>query len=171
MIREGKWDELIREVPVKKGDFIQIDPGTVHAIKGGIVLLETQQSSDITYRVYDYDRLWNGKPRDLHVQKSIDVITVPAKSVKDSVTSMSDLPKNRLNRLYSCRYYDIFKADVEGRLEFWQKWPFLAVSVVEGDGMICGCPVKKGTHLILPDGFGTVKIEGTLTLIASAVCC
>lgn len=170
MIREGKWSELIREVPVKKGDFIQIDPGTVHAIKGGIVLLETQQSSDITYRVYDYDRLWNGKPRDLHVQKSIDVITVPAKPVKDSVTSMSDLPKNRLNRLYTCRYYDIFKADVEGGLEFWQKWPFLAVSVVEGDGAICGRPIKKGTHLILPDGFGMVEIEGTLTFIASAVC-
>ena len=41
---------------------IQIDPGTVHAIKGGLLILETQQNSDITYRVYDYDRLSNGKP-------------------------------------------------------------------------------------------------------------
>ena len=74
MIREGRWNEFIRQVPVKKGDFIQIDPGTVHAIKGGIQILETQQSSDVTYRVYDYDRLSNGKPRELHVDKSIDVI-------------------------------------------------------------------------------------------------
>lgn len=170
MIRDGKWSELIREVPVKKGDFIQIDPGTVHAIKGGIVLLETQQSSDITYRVYDYDRLWNGKPRQLHVQKSVDVITVPAKSAADSVMPAADLPKNRLNLLYSCRYYDIFKADVEGETEFVQKWPFLAVSVVEGDGAVCGRRVKKGEHLILPDGFGNVRIQGNLTLIASAVC-
>ena len=65
MIEGKKWKEFIREIPVKKGDFIQIDPGTVHAIKGGITLLETQQNSDITYRVYDYDRLSNGKPRDL----------------------------------------------------------------------------------------------------------
>ena len=57
MVHNGRWSELIREVPVKKGDFIQIDPGTVHAIKGGITILETQQNSDITYRVYDYDRL------------------------------------------------------------------------------------------------------------------
>ena len=51
MIEEGRWGELIREIPVKKGDFIQIDPGTVHAIKGGLMILETQPNSDITYRV------------------------------------------------------------------------------------------------------------------------
>ena len=56
MVEEKRWKDLIREVPVKKGDFYQIDPGCVHAIKGGTVILETQQSSDITYRVYDYDR-------------------------------------------------------------------------------------------------------------------
>ena len=69
MISNGRWDEFLREVPVKKGDFIQIDPGTVHAIKGGIEILETQQNSDITYRVYDYGRLQNGKPRELHIGK------------------------------------------------------------------------------------------------------
>ena len=47
MIHQGKWGDLIREIPVKKGDFIQIDPGTVHAIKGGLMILETQQNSDI----------------------------------------------------------------------------------------------------------------------------
>lgn len=57
MIHEGKWSEFIREIPIKKGDFLQIDPGTVHAIKGGTLILETQQNSDITYRVYDYGRL------------------------------------------------------------------------------------------------------------------
>jgi mannose-6-phosphate isomerase class I len=41
MIHEGKWSEFIREIPIKKGDFLQIDPGTVHAIKGGTLILET----------------------------------------------------------------------------------------------------------------------------------
>ena len=59
MVEEKRWKDLIREVPVKKGDFYQIDPGCVHAIKGGTVILETKQSSDITYRVYDYDRKCN----------------------------------------------------------------------------------------------------------------
>ena len=78
MIEGKRWSEFIREVPVRKGDFFFIDPGTVHAIKGGTLLLETQQSSDVTYRVYDYDRPGSdGKPRALHIAESIDVIKAP----------------------------------------------------------------------------------------------
>ena len=156
MIKEGRWSDFIREIPVKKGDFIQIDPGTVHAIKGGLLILETQQNSDITYRVYDYDRLSDGKPRELHVEKSIDVITVPAKPVEESVRSVLDLPKNTLNELYACDYYHIFKLDVEGEAAFEQSYPFLLGSVLEGDGILNGNPVGKGDHFILPNGFGRV---------------
>ena len=169
MIHQGKWKEFIREIPVKKGDFIQIDPGTVHAIKGGLLILETQQNSDITYRVYDYDRLSNGKPRELHVEKSIDVITVPAKSVDDSVKSALNLPENQLNELYSCKYYTIFKADVNGTMEFEQEYPFLLVSVLEGDGIVGSSPVKKGDHFILPNGYGKVEMKGKMSLIVSTV--
>lgn len=169
MIHEGRWNEFIREIPVKKGDFIQIDPGTVHAIKGGILLLETQQNSDITYRVYDYDRLQNGKRRELHVEKSIDVITVPAKPVADSVKSALDLPKNQLNELYRCQYYDIFKLDVEGTMTFAQKFPFLVMSVIDGDGIIDSQPVKKGDHFILPCGYGEAALQGNMSIIASTV--
>lgn len=168
MIREGRWKEFIREIPVKKGDFIQIDPGTVHAIKGGLLILETQQNSDITYRVYDYDRLSDGKPRELHVEKSIDVITVPAKSVGDSVKSACNLSKNKLNELYSCNYYKIYKLEVEGKAEFEQSEPFLLLSVLEGDGIVNSHPVKKGDHFILPKDFGTVEISGEMELIVSA---
>lgn len=167
MIHQGRWNEFIREIPVKKGDFIQIDPGTVHAIKGGLLILETQQNSDITYRVYDYDRLSNGKPRELHVEKSIDVITVPAKSVEDSVKSAINLSKNELHELYSCNYYKIFKIDVEGSAEFEQNYPFLLMSVLEGDGIVNSHPVKKGDHFILPKDFGKVELSGEMSLIVS----
>ena len=63
MVEENRWTELLREVPIHKGDFFQINPGCLHAIKGGTLILETQQSSDVTYRFYDYGRLENGKPR------------------------------------------------------------------------------------------------------------
>lgn len=167
MIKEGRWNDFIREIPVKKGDFIQIDPGTVHAIKGGLLILETQQNSDITYRVYDYDRLSDGKPRELHVEKSIDVIAVPAKPVEESVRSVLDLPKNTLNELYACDYYHIFKLDVEGEAAFEQSYPFLLCSVLEGDGILNGNPVGKGDHFILPNGFGRVECTGTMSLIVS----
>lgn len=169
MIGEGRWNEFIREVPVKKGDFIQIEPGTVHAIKGGIMLLETQQNSDITYRVYDYDRLSNGKLRELHVQQSIDVITVPAKSTENSVIDTTDAPKNQWNALIACDYYKVWKLELDGVLEFTQEQPFFLMSVVEGSGTLNGMEVKKGMHMILPAGYGKVSLMGDMKIIASCV--
>lgn len=169
MIHQGRWKEFIREIPVKKGDFIQIDPGTVHAIKGGLMILETQQNSDITYRVYDYDRLSNGKPRELHVEKSIDVINVPAKSVEDSVKSAAHVEKNKLNELYSCQYYKVFKIELDGNMEFEQEYPFLIMSVLEGDALLNGQRIKKGDHFILPNGYGKVELQGKLEIIASTI--
>ena len=138
MIHQGRWSELIREIPVKKGDFIQINPGTVHAIKGGMMILETQQNSDITYRVYDYGRLTDGKPRQLHVEQSIDVITVPALSAKDSVKEAAYLPENTMNELISCDYYRVWKLEVAGGFSFEQEYPFLIMSVTDGEGTVNG---------------------------------
>lgn len=151
MIHEGRWDEFIRYVPIKKGDFIKIDPGTVHAITSGCMILETQQNSDITYRVYDYDRLTNGKPRELHVNKSIDVITVPAKSTEDSVMDTNNLSQNKWNKLIECEYYKVYKL------------------VLDGEGTVNGQRIEKGDHFIIQAGFGNVKLEGAMEVIASGV--
>ena len=169
MVHNGRWSELIREVPVKKGDFIQIDPGTVHAIKGGITILETQQNSDITYRVYDYDRLSNGKPRQLHVQQSLDVIKVPAAPMSECMIETGEAETNKLQKLIECKYYQVFHMKVVGKAEFEQSYPFLIVSVVEGNGLLNHTSVKKGDHFILPCGYGNVEIEGNLELVASTV--
>lgn len=169
MVRQGKWTELIREVPIHKGDFLQIDPGTVHAIKAHTLILETQQNSAITYRLYDYGRLQNGKSRELHIDKSLDVITVPAKSAQESVKSMSSLPENMLNKIYVCEKYSVFKLDADGNASFEQKYPFLAASVLEGAGMVNGEEVRKGDHFIIPCGYGNVEMKGKMSLIFSTV--
>lgn len=169
MIHEGRWSEFIRYVPIKKGDFIQINPGTVHAITSGCMILETQQNSDITYRVYDYDRLTNGKPRELHVKKSIDVITVPAEAVEDSVKCTNDLPQNQWNELIECKYYKVYKLVLDGEISFEQSHPFLNMSVLEGCGSINGTEIKKGDHFILPAGYGEVRMSGKMEIIASTV--
>lgn len=167
MIHQGRWSELIREIPVKKGDFVQINPGTVHAIKGGLMILETQQNSDITYRVYDYGRLTDGKPRELHVRQSIDVITVPAPSADQSVKAALNLPKNQMNELISCDYYTVWKMEVDGAVSFEQKYPFLIMSVIEGEGSVNGRAIRKGDHFILPNEFGDVGLQGNMQLIMS----
>ena len=169
MIHEGKWTELIRRIPVKKGDFIQINPGTVHAIRGGMMILETQQSSDITYRVYDYDRLTDGRPRQLHVEQSIDVITVPAPSAAESVSSAAELSKNAMHELIACDYYRVWKLELEGDISFEQTHPFLIVSVIGGQGKVNGKEIQKGDHFILPDGFGMVEMQGNMKLIMSSI--
>jgi len=169
MIHSGRWTEFIREIPVQKGDFLQIDPGTVHAIKGGFLILETQQNSDITYRVYDYDRLSDGKPRELHIEQSIDVITVPAKPASDSVMPAAGMKVNTLNQLYTCQYYTVFKLELQGEAQWEQEYAFMNMTVTEGEGMLNGCLVKKGDHFILPYGFGMVKAAGNMEIIASTV--
>ena len=169
MIHGGKWGEFIREIPVKKGDFMQIDPGTVHAIKGGLLILETQQNSDITYRVYDYDRLQNGKPRQLHVEQSIDVITVPAKPVDESIKHFDNIAENTLCEMYSCNYYTVAKASVNGDMCFDNNAPFLCVSILDGAGKLNGYDVKKGDHFILPAGVEKVSCSGKFDMITSRV--
>lgn len=167
MIEQNRWKEFIREIPIKKGDFIQIDPGTVHAIKGGIVILETQQNSDITYRVYDYNRLSNGKPRELHVSKSIDVITAPAKSPEHSIQQTDKVVRNVLHKLIECEYYQVYLLKSENEFSFEMNASFLLLSVTEGEGEINGVLMKKGEHVIAPYGCKHFSIKGRLDIILS----
>ena len=169
MIHEGRYEELIRQVPVKKGDIIQIVPGTVHAIKGGFTILETQQSSDITYRVYDYGRLVNGKERPLHVQQSIDVITVPDTSAEKAVRHTDSMPADTLNELIVCEFYKVYKLKVTDRVTVPMQGPFMLGSVLDGEGSIDGTPLKKGDHFILPSGYGQAVFAGSMELILSTV--
>lgn len=169
MINNKEWNQLIRQIPIKKGDFFQITPGTVHAIKAGTLILETQQNSDITYRLYDYDRLQNGKPRELHINKSIDVIKCPyeGQSVEYKTT---ELENATVTELVQCEFYTVDKIDVKDKQQFTTNAPFLIASVIEGEGSIDGTKVKKGDHFILPNGYKTFTLEGRLSLITSYVC-
>ncbi len=168
MIRDNRWEELIRVIPIKKGDFFQIEPGTVHAIKAGTVILETQQNSDITYRLYDYGRLQNGKPRELHIDKSIDVITCP-QQLKDTERKRTVLSDGEIEELVRCDYYTVNRIKVNGSTSFTQTEPFTILSVIEGDGKIDGKEIKKGDHFILPSGYGEYSIQGNIELIISHI--
>ena len=166
LIHSDRYEDLIRHVPVKKGDFIQINPGTVHAITGGFLILETQQSSDITYRVYDYGRLVDGKPRPIHVEQSIQVIRVPD-DCEQAVTHAQNLPDNQMNLLEACEYYKVWKLNVSGECILPWEYPFLLLSVLSGERTIDGHAVSKGTHLILPAEYGIIKLQGRMELILS----
>ncbi len=168
MIENQKWSDFIREIPVRKGDFFFIEPGTVHAIKGGTVILETQQSSDITYRVYDYDRLQDGKKRPLHVKQSIDVIKAPFIQKKVPLDERKKLHSS-FEQLVSCGLFTVWHAKICGKVSFEQTMPFLLCSVISGSGDVNGLPIKKESHFILPGNFGAVNFNGNMELILSSI--
>jgi len=166
MVEEKRWGELLRQVPIRPGDFFQIDPGCVHSIRGGTLLLETQQSSDVTYRFYDYDRLSGGRPRPLHIEESLAVTRSPfrPREIRPWTCREGDA---QVTELIRCPCYTVYRAALEGR---WQRdWdaPFVNVSVLDGQGTLDGAPVNKGDHLLLPAGYGTMTLEGRLELICS----
>lgn len=168
LIYSNRWNDLIRIVPIKKGDFFQIIPGTVHAIRKGTLILETQQNSDITYRLYDYGRLEHGKPRELHLDKSIDVISCPYEEqrVRGKIIENEQCD---IEELINCNYYTVSRILLHGEQKFNQDKKFLNISIINGLGTIDGKNIKKGDHFILPNGYGEYTLKGNLELIVSHI--
>ena len=97
-IENGTLENTLNFCKVKRGDIFLVEAGTVHAIGAGIELLETQQNSDITYRLYDYNRLdKNKKKRQLHINKALDVINLKPTQIPKAIefTSLSDKTASR----------------------------------------------------------------------------
>ena len=90
-INNNDFESVLNKFQIQKGDQFNIYSGTIHAICKGTLLLEIQQSSDITYRIYDYKRLDNGKLRELHIDKALDVIKFPDNILKSyKLTNLFD---------------------------------------------------------------------------------
>ena len=168
MIDQKRWTELIRILPLHKGDFFQITPGTVHAIRKGSVILEIQQSSDITYRLYDYDRLQNGKPRELHLQKSIDVITCPCEENRPVIQTIQKEGYQE-SLMVQCPFYRVSRIKVSEKASFVQDKPFQIISVFAGEGTFDGRPVKMGDNFIIPYQYGSYTVSGALEFMISSV--
>ncbi len=168
MIEEGRWSDMLNEVPIRKGDFFQIDAGTVHAIKGGTLILETQQSSDVTYRLYDYDRPGtDGKLRPLHIEQSLDCIDFDVQAPTDGTVRAPEV--DGVTELESNRIYTVDRIRVNGSKTLEQRWPFVCLSVIEGAGSVNGEAVAKGTHLLVPSTVDVLEFEGEMELVASHV--
>ena len=165
---EGKefWDDMLNVLPIHKGDFFQIDSGTVHAIKTGTLILETQQSSDVTYRLYDYDRPGtDGKLRPLHIEQSLDCIDFDVQAPTDGTVTAPEV--NGVTELESNPCYTVDRVRVDGSKTLDQRWPFMCLSVIDGEGTVCGDPVHKGSHLLAPSTVDKIELKGTMELIIS----
>lgn len=169
MVEEGRWGELLNEIPIKAGDFFQIDPGTVHAIKGGTVILESQQSSDVTYRVYDYDRKQDdGTLRPLHMQQALDVIDFDrAPLTSGEVELTGPVTTLEQNECYTVDLVRVGEGGDAAELVVETPHPFTCISVIEGEGIVNGREVKKGTHLLALSACDTLELSGTMQVVLS----
>nr|WGD72941.1 mannose-6-phosphate isomerase, class I [Bacillus subtilis] len=172
MINSGDWEACCEESKLNRVIFIMCRAERcMHCAR--VLVLETQQNSDATYRVYDYDRVdSNGSPRELHFAKAVNAATVPHvdRYIDESTESRKGIT---IKTFVQGEYFSVYKWDINGEAEMAQDESFLICSVIEGSGLLMDedktCPLKKGDHFILPAQMPDFTIKGTCTLIVSHI--
>jgi len=165
-IENDDYDNLLNSFKIKAGDFFYIPSGTIHAICKGSLIYEAQQSSDITYRVYDYHRKdKDGNERQLHVKQSIDVTTVPYKPYDLAKQVEETIENGTRKELVSSNYLTLNKYDMTGYNKVKNDKPFQLVSIIEGQGTVEGKEVKKGDHFVVCSDQKEVDFDGTMTVM------
>ena len=163
-IKNNTLLEILNKVPVKKGDVFFIPSGTIHAICSGILICEVQQNSNTTYRVYDYDRRGaDGKPRELHIEKAIDV-SLLTPSPKQAETNS--------NILASCKYFTVEKLNDNSDITL-NKASFRSVTVTDGNATLklddVTTSLTKGETVFIPAQDNTATITGDFEAIMAYV--
>lgn len=157
-IKNNTICNLLNKVPVKAGDCYFVKSGTIHAIGKGIVIIEIQQNSALTYRVYDYDRVdKNGNHRELHIDKALKVINFKKFTPKN----------NKKNPLGKSKYFVVNKIKNK-KLILSSKDAGTTISFIEGKGKIDNQSFKKGDTYFVPAN-STSKIEGNYTAITTTL--
>lgn len=167
--------EYVNRVKVKKGDIFFIEAGTLHAICKGILLAEVQQNSNTTYRVYDYGRLQNGKPRELHIEKAIDVTSLKAINADGNPKGKTkDHGPYAETLLTECDLFRVWRLDVkESAKVVADETSFVSLVSLDGNGVVMQgdtcVTLYKGDSLFIPAGAGEVEILGEVTVLVTRV--
>lgn len=157
-IEDGTLTEILNKIPVKKGDSYFIENGTVHAIGPGVLICEIQQSSNVTYRLYDYQRRDKyGELRELHIDKAMEVTNFHEKDMEAAKTM-------------ECKYFSIEKSVFDGEVSFnLDDSSFRAFVVLEGSGQVsCGeesLAYRPADCFFVPAGKKTVVFHGCGTVL------
>ena len=171
-IADNTFLEAVNKVKVKKGDLFFIEAGTLHAIGSGILLAEIQQNSNTTYRVYDYGRVGaDGKPRELHVEKAIDVTNcVPPTRSTDPEGELVEYDNYSTQLLTECDLFSVKKVSIKDFFDgVADEKSFVSVLVTDGVGTIDGIEIRKGDSLFIPANYGTFTIKGNIEAIITRV--
>ena len=150
---------------VKKGDVFFLPPGRIHTIGAGTFLAEIQESSDITYRIYDYDRVdKNGNPRQLHTDLAVDVIDYKA---QENYKTVYDVDEQGTTILAKCKYFTTSLVSTDSYLErdYEDVDSFVIIMCMKGDAVITDAdtmeqrPVKQGDTILFPATTKRIEIN------------
>ncbi len=144
-IQDGTVAEVVHRLPVKDGDFIFVPSGRLHAIGAGLVIVEIQQNSDTTYRVFDWNRAGlDGQPRALHVEESLQCI--------DFTDTAPEMGTGDGSILVNCPDFIVERVALaeESSMKWGRAGEFSILTVVQGTAMWDGLPLRTGDFAIVP---------------------
>lgn len=162
---------LLEEIPVKKGDVFFLETGTIHAIGAGIVIAEIQQTSDITYRIYDWDRVdANGNERELHTELALEAINYQTTSAKKEYNTT----ENKSTSVVDCPYFKTNIIPLNGEISIDKNDDsFMVLMCTEGSFELFLKDEKylyqTGDTVLLPAVLTSFVIKGTATLLEITV--
>lgn len=174
-LQDGKILDFLNKVRVKKGDTFFIDAGTIHAIGAGIVICEIQQNSDVTYRLYDYDRKdVFGRKRELHIKKGLDVVDLEQKKIEPASNEGIAKSEEKQEILGQCKYFECTKHTVMDYFEMENDdSSFKVLTFLNGTGSLKYADIHlrfcKGNCFFLCAGEGKLIIEGNCEFILTRV--
>jgi len=152
---------------VKQGDVFMLDTGTIHAIGAGIVIAEIQQTSDITYRVYDFDRVdANGKTRELHIDLALEALNYE----KIQAQRFYSNTENIANEIVNCNYFTTNFIPLDGNIEIHKnQTSFTVYMCVEGDFKLTfdneSYSYKKGDTVLIPAAITDFQLSGKASIL------
>ena len=175
-IANGTLTDVLNEVPVKKGDVIFIKAGTVHAIREGILILEIQQSSNCTYRLYDYNRVdQNGNKRPLHIEKALENMDLTTYDYSLEPAGEKEEGKGYTKRLLGqCKYFNITLIEVLEHAEIpLDDTSFSSIVFLSGKGRIStelqSSDFAAGDSYFVPARKKILRIDGKCQFVISRV--
>lgn len=163
-IEAGTLPEILNRVEVQAGEVYFIPAGTIHAIGAGVLVCEIQQNSNVTYRIYDYERRGpDGKLRELHVEKALEVASLEQLILPPQTCTKDDGSDQILSPIASCPYFTAVHGRAAGKFTLdTTKESFTHLLFLAGQGELTWgsqwLDYKKGDSILIPAGAGTVTL-------------
>jgi mannose-6-phosphate isomerase len=175
-IEENRLEKWLNYIDIEATDVVYVPAGKVHSLGEGIVALEIQQNSNITYRIYDYNRVTqSGKQRQLHIEKALEAMSDQPNAVHGKIRGLRRLVDSSLSVtfLVANDHFAVELYELHGNMEETTDGEFFIFSIVEGEGELVfnkdSLPIQAVETVLIPAALGKYQFCGKLTMLKTYV--